>query len=91
MEFVNGVGRLVLLRKLARERAEQAIDDYLSLPIQQHRLEALTHRAWALRHSITAYDAAYIAVAENLGQCLYTTDANLKSVPNPRCGVVVLP
>lgn len=90
VEFVNAIRRLILQRKLATERAEEALNDYLSLPIQQHRFEALSHRVWDLRHNLTASDAAYVAVAENLGQDLYTTDASLKAVPNLRCGVVVL-
>jgi predicted nucleic acid-binding protein len=91
VEFVNAIRRLQLHGKISPERAEEAFNDYLELPIQQHRFEPLTHRVWALRHNLTAYDAAYVAVAENLGQDLHTTDQNLKSVPNLRCGVVVLP
>jgi predicted nucleic acid-binding protein len=89
-EFANGLRRLELHGKLSAERAEEALNDFLGLPILQHRFEPLAHRAWALRSNLTAYDAAYVAVAENLGHVLYTTDARMASVPGVRCQVVVL-
>jgi predicted nucleic acid-binding protein len=32
---------------------------------------------WELRHNFTAYDAAYIALAEAMNAVLYTSDAKL--------------
>ncbi|MCP2238704.1 type II toxin-antitoxin system VapC family toxin [Prauserella halophila] len=37
----------------------------------------LIPRVWELRHSITPYDAAYVALAEQLDIPLLTTDARL--------------
>jgi predicted nucleic acid-binding protein len=37
----------------------------------------LLRRIWELRHNFTAYDAAYIALAELTGSVLYTSDAAL--------------
>ncbi|HZU16953.1 MAG TPA: type II toxin-antitoxin system VapC family toxin [Candidatus Dormibacteraeota bacterium] len=90
VEFANGVRRLELHGKISPDRAAEALDDFLSLPIQQHRFEPLAHRAWALRHHLTAYDAAYVALAENLGRPLHTLDARLASIPGLRGAVVVL-
>lgn len=90
VEFANGVRRLELQGKIAPERAAGALDDFLLLPIQQHRFESLAHRVRALRHHLTAYDAAYVAVAESLGRPLHTLDARLASVPGLRCAVIVL-
>jgi predicted nucleic acid-binding protein len=49
------------------------------------RSDMLTHLCWAvawpyiweLRHNFTAYDAAYIALAEATGSVLYTCDEKL--------------
>jgi len=39
----------------------------------------------ALSASVTAYDAAFVAVAELLDAPLLTTDARLARAPGPRC------
>ena len=38
----------------------------------------LLARIWALRHNLTAYDAAYVALAETLQMTLVTCDTRLK-------------
>ncbi len=40
----------------------------------------LLPRIWQLRHNLSAYAAAYVALAENLGARLLTRDARLASV-----------
>jgi predicted nucleic acid-binding protein len=45
----------------------------------------VAERAWELRGSLTAYDAAYVAVAELVGAPLLTLDARLSRAPGPRC------
>jgi predicted nucleic acid-binding protein len=72
------------------ERAQEALEDLLVLPVKQHLFQPLAHRVWSFRHQLTAYDAAYVAVAENLGHVLCTTDRRLASVPGLRCQVEVL-
>jgi len=39
--------------------------------------EPLLNRIWMLRHTLTAYDAAYVALAEGLNATLCTRDAPL--------------
>ena len=75
-----------VLRRLVREgavsahRAEQAIEDLLDLRIARYPHFVLLPRIWQLRHNLSAYDAAYVALAENLGAGLLTRDARLASV-----------
>ena len=45
----------------------------------------LLGRVAALSGSLTAYDAAFVAVAELLNAPLLTTDARLARAPGPRC------
>ena len=58
-------------------RAEEALDDLADLPITRHAHLVLLPRIWQLRHNATAYDAAYLALAEALDATLLTSDARL--------------
>ena len=51
--------------------------------------DALALRIWELRQNLTAYDAAYIALAEALGAPLLTRDKRLASAPGIRALVEV--
>jgi predicted nucleic acid-binding protein len=74
-----------VLRRLAREgalsaaRAEQAIQDLLDLRLTRYPHSVLLPRIWQLRHNLSAYDAAYVVLAEKLGATLLTRDARLVS------------
>jgi predicted nucleic acid-binding protein len=46
---------------------------------------ALLPRIWQLRHNLSVYDAAYVALAEALGAPLLTADRTLAAVPGLRC------
>lgn len=47
-------------------------------------------RAYSLRANITAYDAAYVALAEVLGCELLTGDRRLANAPGRRCPIRIL-
>jgi predicted nucleic acid-binding protein len=74
-----------VLRRWARdgsvspERADEAIEDLQNLRIIRYPHLPLLPRIWELRHNVSAYDAAYVAVAESLGATLLTRDARLAS------------
>ncbi len=48
-------------------------------------LPAIQERIWDLRHTLTTYDAAYIAAAEHLQVPLLTSDQALIKHPDTRC------
>ena len=74
-----------VLRRLVREgavsahRADQAIADLLDLRITRYPHVPLLPRIWQLRHNLSAYDAAYVVLAEKLGARLLTRDGRLAS------------
>lgn len=79
------------LRGMARANPalERAVPDALThlggFPIRRMPLASLLERMWELRSNITAYDAAYIALAERLDSLLITCDAKLTKSSGPRC------
>ncbi|MGZ4616007.1 MAG: type II toxin-antitoxin system VapC family toxin [Actinomycetes bacterium] len=77
-EVVAALCGLVLGRRLSVERAEEVLIDFADLPIERWPAEApLRHRAFQLREGLSAYDAAYVALAEALECPLVTRDRRL--------------
>jgi predicted nucleic acid-binding protein len=70
-------------------RLERVIPDALRhlarFPIRRMPLVPLLDRMWELRANVTAYDAAYVALAEQLGAPVITCDGKLASASGPRC------
>ncbi len=77
-EVSHALRGLVLGRKLAEQRADEARADFADLPIERYPGAALADRMWSLKANFTAYDAAYIALAELLDCPLLTGDGKLK-------------
>ena len=82
--------RLVLTGRVTARRAGAAVHDLHDLPVERASHRPLLERCWALRGSVSFYDAAYVALAELLGVPLVTTDARLASAPGPRCAFVLV-
>jgi predicted nucleic acid-binding protein len=61
-----------------------------ALPIRRHPHAPLLPRLWALRANLTAYDAAYVALAEALGAALVTCDGRLAGAPGMRAPIEVI-
>ena len=77
LEFLNGLRRLVLSVIRSREDAETALLDFRNLPLRRYPHARFLDRIWQMRHNITAYDAAYVALAEALDAPLLTRDRRL--------------
>ena len=77
IEVTQVLRRYSLAGELADNRSNQARDDFKSLPIERYPHGPLLERIWQLRDSLTAYDAAYVVLAEALDVRLITCDARL--------------
>ena len=77
VEVISVLRRLVATGDAPEARADDAVIDLLDLPIERYGHEALTPRIWQLRENFSAYDAAYVALAEVLAAPLLTTDGRL--------------
>lgn len=81
VEVAQVVRRYVQRGELRPERGAQALVDLADLDIEHHPHEPLLPAMWRLRSNLTAYDAAYVALAEALDAPLLTLDARLAGSP----------
>jgi predicted nucleic acid-binding protein len=85
-----------VLRRFVREgdvdesRAREALDVLRGLDLARYPHDVLLPRIWQLREAVTAYDAAYLALAEALAAPLLTADAKLARSPGHRARVELL-
>lgn len=77
IEVVSAIRRLTAGLRLDSHRAQQLLAALAALPAERFGHTPLLRRICELRHNFTAYDAAYIALAEATGSFLYTTDVKL--------------
>lgn len=90
VETVAVLRKRWLAGALPERRFHQAVEDLISLPMTRYPTARLMLRAYELRSNVTAYDAAYVALAEVLGCTVVTADARLSRAAGIRCNVEVL-
>jgi predicted nucleic acid-binding protein len=77
-EVVSSLRGLTLGKLLSTARAEDLLTDFEDLPVRRWPFaDTLRRRVFQLRDNISAYDAAYVALAEALDCPLVTRDARL--------------
>jgi len=86
-QFVQSLRGLVARGLLTVRAAELALGDFAAMLIDRQSTQPLIGRMWRLRHNLTAYDAAYVALAEALGVPLLTRDTRIATAPGLRCKV----
>lgn len=89
IEVASVIRRDHLLGRLDTTAATQAIHDLADWPGERYGHQPLLERAWELRDTVRAWDAAYVALAEALGATLITLDSRLAAASGPRCPIVV--
>lgn len=77
IEILSVARGLVAGDVLSVARAERVLDDLRDFPARRWPAHMLLERIWALRDNATAYDATYVALAEELGGTLLTADQKL--------------
>lgn len=79
-----------LAHTLNDDRLTDAVEDLHALALERYPALPLTRRIAELRASVTAYDAACVALAEVLGCELVTADQRLAGATGPRCPITLL-
>jgi predicted nucleic acid-binding protein len=90
LEFVSVMRSLEARGTLTSAVATRAIADLLVVDITRYPHDVLVPRAWQLRGNLTSYDAAYVALAENLAAPLVTCDAKLAAAPGHRARIELI-
>lgn len=89
IEVLHALRSLTLRGTVSSGRARLALDRLRDTRFVRYPHTALTERVWELRENLTAYDAAYIALAEALDAPLVTTDARFARASGIRAAVEV--
>ena len=89
LEVLHALRRQALRGVLSVARGAEAVEDLADIAFVRYPHVPLAGRIWELRENLTAYDAAYIALAEALDAPLITMDARLARAPGIRAAVEV--
>lgn len=90
LEFASALRRLARQGVVEADRAVLTLRDLAEMPIVRSPHLPLLDRIWELRDNLSAYDAAYVALAE-LMQCeLLTADRRLARAPGVRCEIALV-
>ena len=90
-EVVDAVRKLVLRRTLTPSDAGGALAVWARLGVRRYPSIGMLDRIWELRNNVSAYDAAYVALAEALECNLVTADQRLAAADGPRCTIEIVP
>jgi predicted nucleic acid-binding protein len=89
VEAMNILRRLERAHEITGAEANAGSDDLLELEIELLPFQPFSGRVWQLRHTLTSYDAWYVAAAETLGLPLATLDRRLSRARGPKCKFVM--
>jgi len=85
VEIVSALRGMARHSPLLQRRVPEALRHLAGFPIRRMPLAPLLERMWQLRDTVTAYDAAYVALAERLDGPLITCDSKLAAASGVQC------
>jgi predicted nucleic acid-binding protein len=90
-EVTDALRKLVLRRSVTSTAGGRAIRAWAQLGVTRYPTIGMLDRIWELRHNVSPYDAAYVALAEALDCHLLTADRRLAAATGPRCTIELVP
>lgn len=90
LEVTNALRRGVRQALIPLARAEEMVLDLEILTVVRHAHHPFVARIWELRDALTAYDAAYVALAESLDGPMITCDRRLAAAKGHHARIEVI-
>ena len=90
IESTNAIRGLVMGQAITELEGDRALGVLARLHIAEHPTRDHWQRIWQLRHNFTAYDAAYIALAEHLAVPLVTAETGFVAAGIARCDILTV-
>lgn len=87
VEVAQTIRRYAASGEIDAERGLIALAVLAGLPLRRYPHDFLLPRIWELRNNLTAYDAAYVALAEALDAPLLTRDRRLAAAAGHRAEI----
>lgn len=91
VEAANILRRAARAGDVSEDVASLAHRDLVDLRVELFPYEPLAGRVWELRGTLTAYDAWYVALAEEIDAPVVTLDLRLARAAGPRCAFLTPP
>jgi predicted nucleic acid-binding protein len=90
LEVLQVLRRLVAARTISADRGDLAVGALERVALRRWSHGAIRRRTWELRAKLSAYDAAYVALAERLRSPLVTRDGRLARSAGHRARIEVV-
>lgn len=90
LEVAQVLRRFVREKSISAVRGEEALRDLRLARVRRCPHGMLLPRIWKLRDNLTAYDAAYVSLAEALNATLVTRDRKVSAAPGHRARVKII-
>ncbi|GAA0465702.1 type II toxin-antitoxin system VapC family toxin [Streptomyces stramineus] len=91
VEVMQSLRGIHLAGQVTSDRVAEVAALLPGLALRKVEVAPLLGRIWQLKDNLTPDDAAYVAVAEELGATLVTADLRLQRATGPRCPIQGIP